>query len=175
MMDKLEEQKKSILSCMADVLKQNGFPTEFFEGKDGNPPITRIEARRQGKVQQDVIIEMCFVPMSMPRPNTQLFQLYATLMVNMPDKFMPELKRAVFYCNDFCPIGQFGVFENAGQVYMRHNLVLNMEDTLERIVTDICDYYSLMIASIGRFIDALAQIASGATTIELARDMELLP
>ncbi len=174
-MDKLEEQKKSILSCMADVLKQNGFPTEFFEGKDGNPPITRIEARRQGKVQQDVIIEMCFVPMSMPRPNTQLFQLYATLMVNMPDKFMPELKRAVFYCNDFCPIGQFGVFENAGQVYMRHNLVVNMEDTLERIVTDICDYYSLMIASIGRFIDALAQIASGATTIELARDMELLP
>ncbi len=174
-MDNLEEQKKSILSCMADVLKQNGFPTEFFEGKDGNPPITRIEARRQGKVQQDVIIEMCFVPMNMPRPDTQLFQLYATLMVNMPDKNMPELKRAIFYCNDFCPIGQFGVFEQAGQVYMRHNMVLNMEDSLERIVTDICDYYSLMIASIGRFIDALAQIASGASTIELARDMELLP
>lgn len=174
-MDKLEEQKKSILSCMADVLKQNGFPTEFFEGQDGHPPITRIEARRQGKVQQDVIIEMCFVPMKMPRPNTQLFQLYATLMVNMPEKNMPELKRAIFYCNDFCPIGQFGVFEEAGQVYMRHNMVVNTDDTMERIVTDICDYYSLMIASIGRFIDALAQIASGATTIELARDMELLP
>lgn len=171
----MEEQKKEILACMADVMKQNGFPTDFFEGRDGNPHLTRIEARRQGKVQQDVIIEMCFVPMNMPRPNTQLFQLYATLMVNMPEKTMPELKRAIFYCNDFCPVGQFGVFEGAGQVYMRHNLVLNMEDELERIVTDICDYFSLMLASIGRFIDALAQIASGASTIEICRETDLLP
>lgn len=175
MADNREELRKSILSCMADVLKQNGFPTEFFDGSDGNPPITRIELRKQGKVQQDVLLEMCFIPMTMPRPNTELFQMYATLLVNMPEKFMPELKRAVFYCNDFTPVGQFGVFEQAGQVYMRHNLVITADDDLERIVTEICDYFSLMLASIGRFVDALAQIASGATTIELARDMELLP
>lgn len=174
-MEKKDEMQKSILSCMADVLKQNGFPTEFFEGKDGNPPVTRIEMRRQGKVQQDVVMEMCFVPMTMPRPNTMLFQLYTTLLVGMPERNMAELKRAVFYCNDFCPVGQFGVFEQAGQVYMRHNIVLDMEDSLEQIVTEVCDYYSLILASVGRFIDALAQIGSGATTIELARDMDLLP
>ena len=140
-----EELRKSILSCMADVLKQNGFPTEFFDGSDGNPPITRIELRRQGKVQQDVLLEMCFIPMTMPRPNTELFQMYATILVNMPEKFMPELKRAVFYCNDFTPVGQFGVFEQAGQVYMRHNIVLTTDDDLERIVTEICDYFSLML------------------------------
>ena len=173
--EKMEETKKLILSCMAKVLKENGFPTEFFEGKDGNPPLTRIEMRSQGKVKQDVIMEMCFVPMSMPRPNTMLFQLYATVLVGMPEYNFPELKRAIFYCNDFCPVGQFGIFEQAGQVYMRHNVVLDLEDDLEKIVTEICDYYSLMLASIGRFIDALAQIASGATNIELARDMDLLP
>lgn len=175
MADNREEQKKQILSCMADVLRDNGFPTEFIEGKDGNPALTRIELRKQGKVQQDVLLEMCFIPMGMPRPNTELFQMYVTLLVNMPDKFMPELKRAVFYCNDFLPVGQFGVFEQAGQVYMRHNIVLTMDDELERIITEVCDYFSLMLASIGRFVDALAQIASGAATIEIARDMELLP
>ena len=37
----MEENKKKILACMADVIKQNGFRTEFFDGADGNPAMTR--------------------------------------------------------------------------------------------------------------------------------------
>lgn len=171
----MEELKKDVLKTMADVLRQNGFPTEFLEGENGNPPVTKIELRKQGKVQQDVMMAMSFIPMGMAREETALFQIYTTLLVNMPDKSMPELKRAIFYCNDFCPVGQFGLFESNGEVFMRHNIVLEMNRSLEEIITYICDYFSLMLASIGKFMDGLAQIASGATTIEIARDMELIP
>ena len=79
------------------------------------------------------------------------------------------------HCNDFCAIGQFGVFERAGQVYLRHNIILNLEDEMERIVTDICDYYSLVLASVDRFVDGLAQVATGVATLESAMDMGLFP
>ncbi len=171
----MEQMKKEILMGMANVLKQNGFPTQFFEGENGNPPVTQVELRRQGKVQQDVMMQLSFIPMGMAREETTLFQFYATLLVNMPEKSMPELKRAIFYLNDYCPIGQFGLFESNGEVYMRHNLVLEMDKTLEEVITYLCDYFSLMLASIGKFMDGLAQIASGAATIEVARDMELIP
>ena len=54
----MEDLKNRILSCMADVIQQNGFRTQFFDGKDGNPPMTRVELNRLGKVKQDVIIDM---------------------------------------------------------------------------------------------------------------------
>lgn len=171
----MEEVKQRVLACMADVIKQNGFRTEFFDGKDGNPPMARIELPRQGKVQQDVMIDMWFPPARMAREETALFQMHATILANMPETNMPELKRAIFYANNFCTIGQFGLFEDEGVVYMRHNIVLNSKDSMERIATDICDYFSLMLASIQRFVDALAQIGCGATNIEVAKEMDLLP
>ena len=60
-------------------------------------------------------------------------------------------------------------------VYMRHNIVVNMKDDPERIITDICDYFSLMLSSIQRFVDAIAQIAVGAVNIEVAKEMDLIP
>lgn len=174
----MEERKNSILSCMADVIQQNGFRTQFFDGKDGNPPMTRVELNRLGKVKQDVIIDMWFPPANMAREETALFQMHATMFQIEPgamEKNLPELKRAIFYINNFCTIGQFGLFEEDGVIYMRHNIVVNMQDDMERMVTDICDYFSLMLTGVQRFVDAIAQIAMGAVSIEIAKEMDLLP
>lgn len=171
----LDKVKNNVLSCMADVIKQNGFRTEFFDGSDGNPAMTRVELPRQGKVQQDVMIDMWFPAATMAREETGLFQMHVTMLANMPEKCMPELKRAIFYCNNFCTIGQFGLFEDDGVVYMRQNIILNLKDDMERMITDLCDYFSLLLTGIQRFVDALAQIGVGAATIEIAQEMELLP
>ncbi len=174
----MEENKNQILSCMAEVIKQNGFRTQFFDGTDGNPPMTRIELNRLGKVKQDVIIDMWFPPAKMAREETALFQMHATMFEIDPDAMvhnLPELKRAIFYINNFCTIGQFGLFEEDGVIYMRHNIVVNMQDDMERIVTDICDYFSLLLTGVQRFVDAIAQIAMGAVNIEVAKEMDLLP
>lgn len=174
----MEENKNQVLACMAEVIQQNGFRTQFFDGKDGNPPMTRIELNRLGKVKQDVIIDMWFPPAKMAREETALFQMHATMFQIKPDameKNLPELKRAIFYINNFCTIGQFGLFEEDGVIYMRHNIVVNMQDDMERIVTDICDYFSLLLTGVQRFVDAIAQIAMGAVNIEVAKEMDLLP
>ncbi|MDO5785449.1 MAG: hypothetical protein Q4P20_10355 [Eubacteriales bacterium] len=174
----MEENKNQILSCMAEVIQQNGFRTQFFDGKDGNPPMTRVELNRLGKVKQDVIIDMWFPPAKMAREETALFQMHATMFQIEPgamEKNLPELKRAIFYINNFCTIGQFGLFEEDGVIYMRHNIVVNMQDDMERIVTDICDYFSLLLTGVQRFVDAIAQIAMGAVNIEVAKEMDLLP
>lgn len=114
----------------------------------------------------------------MAREETALFQMHATMFQIKPDameKNLPELKRAIFYINNFCTIGQFGLFEEDGVIYMRHNIVVNMQDDMERIVTDICDYFSLLLTGVQRFVDAIAQIAMGAVNIEVAKEMDLLP
>ena len=174
----MEDLKKKILSCMADVIKQNGFRTEFFEAENGQQPMTRVELSRLGKVKQDVIVDMWFPPAKMAREETALFQMHATMLQVEADavsRNLPELKRALFNINNFCTIGQFGLFEQDGVVYMRHNIVVNMKDDPERIITDICDYFSLMLSSIQRFVDAIAQIAVGAVNIEVAKEMDLIP
>ena len=164
----MEDLKKKILSCMADVIKQNGFRTEFFEAENGQQPMTRVE----------LIVDMWFPPAKMAREETALFQMHATMLQVDSDavsRNLPELKRALFIINNFCTIGQFGLFEQDGVVYMRHNIVVNMKDDPERIITDICDYFSLMLSSIQRFVDAIAQIAVGAVNIEVAKEMDLIP
>ena len=174
----MEDLKKKILYCMADVIKQNGFRTEFFEAENGQQPMTRVELSRLGKVKQDVIVDMWFPPAKMAREETALFQMHATMLQVDSDavsRNLPELKRALFIINNFCTIGQFGLFEQDGVVYKRHNIVVNMKDDPERIITDICDYFSLMLSSIQRFVDAIAQIAVGAVNIEVAKEMDLIP
>ncbi|HBI64457.1 MAG TPA: hypothetical protein DDX51_05000 [Clostridiales bacterium] len=174
----MENTKLRVLSCMADVIRQNGFRTEYFDGSDGNPAMTRIELPKQGKIRQDVVIDLWFPPAKMAREETALFQMHATIFQIDADAIranLPELKRAIFYSNNFCTIGQFGLYEEDGVVYMRHNIVLNMQDDLERMVTDICDYFSLLLTGIQRFVDALAQIAAGAANMEVAKEMDLLP
>lgn len=174
----MEAKKLEVLRYMSDVIGQNGFRTEFFDGADGNPPMTRVELLRQGKIRQDVVIDMWFPNTAMARPETALFQMHATMFQIEPgamQRNMPELKRALFYINDLCTIGHFGLFEQDGVIYMRHNIVLNLEDSMERMITDLCDYYSLMLSGIQRYVDAVAQIAMGAVNIEIAKEMELLP
>lgn len=174
----MENKKLDVLRYMSEVIGQNGFRTEFFDGSDGNMPMTRIELMRQGKIRQDVIIDMWFPGTRMAREETALFQMHSTMFQIEPgaiQRNLPELKRAIFYINNLCTVGHFGLFEDEGIIYMRHNVVLNLEDSMERMITDLCDYYSLMLTGIQRFVDALAQIAMGAVSIEIAKEMDLLP
>ena len=50
------EQQNRILTCMADVLNQNGFRAEVMQSENA-PTLLRCEAMRQGKVAKDVVIE----------------------------------------------------------------------------------------------------------------------
>lgn len=171
----MEEKKQQLFNCMSDVLKENGFRCELVRGGAENPDFLRIEAQRVGKIGQDILVELCYIPIALARPSCVLLQFYVTLFSHLPEKHLPELKKACDYVNDFSALGAFSVFEDAGQLFLRQNILLDLDGTLEFNINLLADNMSLLLASVSRFIDALAQIAHGACTVELAREQELLP
>lgn len=168
------EQQEQILGCMADVLNQNGFRAEVMR-QEGAPTLLRCEAMRQGKVAKDVVIETCFIPMQLPGENMGLLQFFVTLFQGAPDTHANQLRRACAYCNDFCALGAFGFFEQAGQIYLKHNTLLDGSLELEKIIPFVADNISVLLAAVSRFIDGLAQIAYAGMTLDAVIDQELFP
>ena len=168
------EQQDQILGCMADVLNQNGFRAEVM-AKEGAPTLLRCEAARQGKVAKDVVIECCFIPMQLPEEDMGLLQFFVTLFQGAPEMHANQLRRACAYCNDFCALGAFGLFEQAGQIYLKHNTLLDGSLKLDKIIPFVADNISVLLAAVGRFIDGLAQVAYAGMTLEAGIDQELFP
>ncbi len=168
--------EEKLLLCLRDILKENQFETELLEAKEGqNPMILRIESKRNGKVMQDVLYELCFIPLKLPRENTALLQFYVTLFTGLMDNYFYEVSKACDYCNSFSAIGSFGLFRPAGQLYLKQNVVLDLTDSLEKLANQAVDNLSLLMASVAKFIDPLAAIGNGATTLELAKESDMLP
>ncbi len=161
---------------MADVLKENGYRSEVVKSDDpAHPSILRVETTRNGKVMQEVMVEMCFIPIPLPGEDVALMQFYATLFTGLPQEQAREVKKCCEYCNDYCALGAFGYFAPAGQLYLKHNTLLRVTDELEKAVTFMADNLSLVLASVTRFIDAFAAVANGVMDVDAAVEQELLP
>ncbi|WP_270478311.1 hypothetical protein [Butyricicoccus sp. AF18-9LB] len=168
------EQQNQILGCMNDVLNQNGFRAEIMQ-KDDAPTILRCEAMRQGKVAKDVVIEACFIPMQLPAEDMGLLQFFVTLFQGAPESNKVQLRHACDYCNNFCALGSFGFFEEAGQIYLKHNTLVDGSLELEKIIPFVADNISVLIAAVSRFIDGLAQIAYAGMTLDAVIEQDLFP
>ncbi|MDR3765477.1 MAG: hypothetical protein Q3Y08_00345 [Butyricicoccus sp.] len=170
---KLEKQQQ-IFSCMADVLNQNGFRAEVMQ-QEGAPLLLRCEAQRQGKVAKDVTVECCFIPIGLPSEDTGLLQFFATLFQNAPETYAKQLRAACDYCNDFCALGHLGLFADAGQLYLKHNTLIDGSLELEQIITFFADNISLLMAAVTRFIDGLAAVGFSGLPLEAALEQDLFP
>ena len=98
------------------------------------PTLLRCEAMRQGKVAKDVVIEACFIPMQLPAEDMGLLQFFVTLFQGAPENNKVQLRHACDYCNNFCALGSFGFFEEAGQIYLKHNTLVDGSLELEKII-----------------------------------------
>ncbi len=170
-----KEMQERILGCMADVLNQNGFRAELLRQGDGNPLMLRCENRAMGKVKKDVIIECCFIPIAMPSEETGLLQFFVTLFGGVPEMYAPMTKQACEYCNDFSALGFFGFFQDAGQIFLKHNTLLDSSLEFEKVITFVADNISLLFASVSRFIDGLATVGFTGMPLQAAIDQELFP
>lgn len=168
------EKQQQIFTCMADVLNQNGFRAEVMQ-EEGAPLLLRCEAMRQGKVKKDVTIECCFIPIALPSEETGLLQFFVTLFDHAPEMYFRQLREACAYCNNFCAIGHFDFYEEAGQIYLKHNTLLDGALELEQVVSFFADNLSLLMASVTRFIDGLASVGYSGTPLQAAIDQDLLP
>lgn len=169
------EQQKQILGCMNDVLGQNGFRSELVEPKDGAPLMLRAETQRLGKIAKEATIEACFIPLALPDEHSGLLQFFVTLFHDAPEENKALIQRTCTYCNDFSALGAFGYFEPAGQIYLKHNTLVDGSLELQQVVTFVADNISLLVASATRFIDAFASAGFSGMPLESLIDQELLP
>ncbi|MDO5141581.1 MAG: hypothetical protein Q4D31_01015 [Eubacteriales bacterium] len=168
------EQQEQILGCMADVLTQNGFRAEVMR-KEGAPTLLHCEAMRQGKVAKDVVVECCFIPMQLPAEDMGLLQFFITLFQGAPEGNEHQLIRACAYCNDYCALGAFGFFEQAGQLYLKHNTLVDGSLALEKLIPFVADNISVLLAAVSRFIDGLAEVAYAGMTLQAVIEQGLFP
>ena len=69
----------------------------------------------------------------------------------------------------------FGFFEEAGQIYLKHNTLVDGSLELEKIIPFVADNISVLIAAVSRFIDGLAQIAYAGMTLDAVIEQDLFP
>ena len=74
-------------------------------------------------------------------------QFFVTLFQNAPETYSKQLRAACDYCNDFCALGHLGLFADAGQLYLKHNTLIDGSLELEQIITFFADNISLLIGS----------------------------
>ena len=160
---------------MNDVLGQNGFRSELIEQTEHTPLMLRAESQRLGKVAKEATIEACFIPISLPDENSGLLQFFVTLFNNVPEQNQAQVEKACRYCNDFSALGQFGFFQPAGQIYLKHNTLVDASLDLEKVITFVADNISLLVASATRFMDAFAAVGFSGLTVDVAIEQELLP
>lgn len=168
-------KQKQILGCMNDVLNQNGFRAQLIEQGENTPLMLRAESQRLGKVAKEVTIEACFIPIALPDENNGLLQFFVTLFGNVPEQNRDQTEKACRYCNDFSALGSFGFFAPAGQIYLKHNTLVDASLDLEKVITFVADNISLLVASATRFIDAFAAVGFSGLTVDAAVQQELLP
>lgn len=168
-------KQKQILACMNDVLGQNGFRAELIEQGEATPLMLRAETQRLGKIAKEVTIEACFIPIALPDENNGLLQFFVTLFQNVPEENAQQVERACKYSNDFSALGNFGFFAPAGQIYLKHNTLVDASLDLEKVITFVADNISLLVASATRFVDAFASIGFSGMSMDTAIEQELLP
>jgi len=93
----------------------------------------------------------------------------------LPEMYAPVTRQACEYCNDFSALGAFGFFPDAGQIYLKHNTLLDSSLEFEKVITFFADNISLLFASVSRFIDGLATVGFTGTPLQAAIDQELFP
>lgn len=62
-----------------------------------------------------------------------------------------------------------------GQIYLKHNTLVDGSLELEKIIPFVADNISVLIAAVSRFIDGLAQIAYAGMTLDAVIEQDLFP
>ena len=168
-------KQKQVLSCMADILNLNGFRAQLLPATENSLLMLRAESGRLGKVGKEATLDACFIPVKLPGEDEGLLQFYVTIFSGLPELYQKVIEETVAYCNDYCLLGTLGYYAPAGQIFLKYSVLLDGSPELEKVVTLIADNISLLIASVSRFIDALAAAGFTGTPLEAMIDQVLLP
>ncbi len=117
-----------------------------------------------GDRNDDIIFDYCFLPILQEDQTIQILQTFATISNKVPNSSSSEMLRFIAKINTQLPIGAFGLFDDSGILYYKHNCyvtkLLNEADNADLINKQT----GLMLYQILLFIDPLLDVAEGKKT-----------
>lgn len=121
-----------------------------------------------GDEQREIQLELCFLPHmeEAEAAGICILQSFVTLTEAVSPENNTELLRLAAKLNTTLPLGAFGLFEDTGVVYFKHNslLLLNNEDTANVKAIDAQNGLILHLHQL--YMEAFIQIASGQVSAD---------
>jgi hypothetical protein len=160
------ENKRDVLLSTAKVIKHNDFDVVLFNGDDTHPDVLRVNAGKKLELENELPIEMYFVKSKTPREEKQLFQFYAVLKTDFKEERKEEVTKTIMMINNLLPVGQFNIFGGNKHIFMRESILVDLNDEMNKIVFDICDYFSMIAAALKNVGEYVTDVADAYADFE---------
>lgn len=116
-----------------------------------------------------VDLELCFIPglELFAREGVYILQSFAVLADRVPADKAAELLRATAFVNMLLPLGAFGLSEESGTLYFKHNTMLHRDWLTEATAVNGIDRQNgLLLHQLHQYAERLVDVAEGHLTAE---------
>ena len=136
-------QQNELWKCLKSRLQELGLSvSEEQMGEEGRVSVLRIVLPLP-TIGENVLTELI---QNRLLEKGALLQIYTTMLLDIPSVCNVSLGQYLIEENFLCPLGSFGLFTEAGQLYHKYNLLLEdeSEDTARRITEELLAILALI-------------------------------
>ncbi|MFL6278335.1 MAG: hypothetical protein ACJ74G_24385 [Blastocatellia bacterium] len=162
-------EHRAALECFGELLSKQAYQTELQPAGNGVPYDTllvRIESfEEENRVWR---LELSFLPgLEGDLERVSILQSFVSLSNQIAEAHGAALNRLLVKLNAKLPVGAFGLLDNHGQLFYKHNAMLpdDSPDAGDQIVQELVPMTTYLIAL---FSEPLIRVASGQKTVEEA-------
>ncbi len=161
----------TLLHSLDSSYRAEGVPTGWIEPTEADPYRTLVILFGElGDRQIPLRLELCFLPhMEAAEAEGIVFlQTFASIAENAEPACYPELLRLMARLNITLPLGAFGLFEDSGTLYFKHNTLMLTSIGEQASIRAIDAQGGLILHLLQLYSDALLSVALGEATAEEA-------
>jgi hypothetical protein len=158
-----------LLHLLETDYKAEGFQTGWAEPTDEDPFRSLIVLFDGiGEDERDIQLELCFLPNmeDAEAAGICILQAFATIAEDVSPLYHGELLRLTAKLNTTLPLGAFGLFEDTGVVYYKHNSLLLLANEDMANVKTIDTQNGLILHFLHLYLEAFMKVAAGEASAD---------
>lgn len=121
-----------------------------------------------GEEERDIQLELCFLPNMKDAEDAGIciLQAFVTIAEEVSPSYHRELLRLAAKLNTTLPLGSFGLFEETGVLYFKHNLLLLLDNEDASNVKAIDTQNGLILHLHQLYMDSFIKVAAGQASAD---------
>lgn len=156
----MNTNQKQVMDELREQVKNWGAAPEMTVSDDMN--LLRVELGGMGEKRGgDILLELGFLPTNEAEfpDDFSLFQIYATIAVDIPEEALPDLFAALNKINLESILGNYAVFPERNQLYFRYVGIIR-GNTKEAMMDTIQPALNWCVSTLDEDYDHLADLCS---------------